>query len=209
MFRQIGAGNVGLSILVGGQEAREYDHATGRFVEAVLGAEFMLCLQNNSPVDIEVVASVDGRSILTDGAADWATQRGYIVSAYGACRIPGFKVAGREGTAAAFTFVASGQSYAARVGQSANVGVIGAAVFTRRERPVRIAKSPHLESFGENTRRLRSTSAGTGFGRPVDFQTHSVAFERASTTPVALLALRYETRERLVEMGLIILQMVE
>ena len=126
---------------------------------------------------------------------------------------------------AAFYFSDPGDSYAARTGRPQDLGVIGVALF--RERPVerpgwlsreqRVVSPPAQEqarskAAGEaadsNAARAPAATAqapslGTGHGRGEYSPVQQVEFERASTRPDEIVAIRYERRETLVAMGVL------
>ena len=124
----------------------------------------------------------------------------------------------------------SPNSYAARTGRSANIGVIGVAVF-RERRPERTAAtaSPapappsenRAESLLQSEAGLAAKSAeatrapatvnapsalahlGTGHGAREVSYVQFVDFIRATTEPSEIVRIRYDSRENLVALGII------
>jgi hypothetical protein len=100
---------------------------------------------------------------------------------------------------AAFYFTSLPDSYAARTGRPDNVGVIGVALFRKKqERPQ--PYSPALGAPAPESRRDRaaeSTAAdaklGTGHGRREASYVQNVDFERASSRPAETIALYYDS----------------
>jgi hypothetical protein len=75
------------------------------------------------------VLSVDGVNAIT-GATASTNQSGYVLSPWESAEIAGWRKSDDE--IAQFNFTSLPDSYAARTGRPANVGVIGVAVFTER-----------------------------------------------------------------------------
>lgn len=102
------------------------------YVLGALGQRYLLRVRNESARRVEVVASVDGRDVLDGRPAAWA-KRGYVVEPYGEVTIDGFRLS--DASVAAFRFSSVPRSYAARMGDARDVGVVGVAVFAERHRP--------------------------------------------------------------------------
>lgn len=210
----LGAGEVGMAVVIHGREIPEYPHQGDTYVMARHGTEYGLQFWNFTNSRIEVVCTVDGLNILTGKVGDWQTQRGYVVDAHSKPQvIPGFRL--DERAAAQFRFGGVDASYAARMGQPTNVGVIGAAIFRERERfPTLAFYSRTLgggsDTFGatkggnfESRGAMRGApDMGTEFGRKVDFRTGNTTFERKSSHPDALLTLQYRSEATLRDLGI-------
>ena len=93
-------------------------------------ARYSLAIANDTGSAFEVVASVDGLDVI-DGRPASFSKRGYIVDPFSSVVIDGWRTS--EDTVAAFQFSSIEDSYAERMGDGRNVGVIGAAFF--REAP--------------------------------------------------------------------------
>jgi hypothetical protein len=91
---------------------------------------YSLAIANDTGSAFEVVASVDGLDVI-DGRPASFSKRGYIVDPFSSVVIDGWRTS--EDTVAAFRFSSIDDSYAERMGDGRNVGVIGAAFF--REAP--------------------------------------------------------------------------
>jgi hypothetical protein len=89
-------------------------------------ARYSLAIANDTGSAFEVVASVDGLDVI-DGRAASFSKRGYIVDPFSSVVIDGWRTS--EDTVAAFRFSSLEDSYAERMGDGRNVGVIGAAFF--------------------------------------------------------------------------------
>ncbi len=87
------------------------------------------CIANRSGGRTLNVISVDGVNAISGETAGWS-QSGYVLDPYESTQIDGWRK--NLGQVAAFEFTALPDSYAARTGRPANVGVIGIAVFDER-----------------------------------------------------------------------------
>lgn len=96
------------------------------------GGRYAIEVRNHSGGRLLAVTSVDGVNVLS-GATAGFDQAGYVFDPGESYQITGWRKSSSE--VAAFTFTDLPNSYAARTGRAANVGVIGVAVF--RERPPR------------------------------------------------------------------------
>ncbi len=107
------------------------------YVLGSLGQRYLVRVRNGSPGRAEIVVSVDGRDVIDGRPASW-NKRGYLVDAHGEVVIDGFRLSRQS--VAAFRFSSVPRSYAARMGDARDVGVIGVAVFP--ERPPRWVPPP-------------------------------------------------------------------
>ena len=94
------------------------------------GARYAIQIRNCAAGRLLAVTSVDGINVISGATAGWG-QTGYVFDPGSDYQIAGWRKSDTE--VADFTFTASPNSYAARTGRPANVGVIGVALF--RERP--------------------------------------------------------------------------
>ncbi|EDM74304.1 hypothetical protein PPSIR1_09356 [Plesiocystis pacifica SIR-1] len=92
---------------------------------------YMLAVANGTSSAFELVASVDGLDVIDGGRASF-DKRGYVIDPFSSVVIEGWRTS--EEAVAAFRFSSLEDSYAERMGDGRNVGVIGAALF--REAPV-------------------------------------------------------------------------
>ena len=114
-----------------------------QFSPGTPGARYAIRLNNRSGERVLVVLSVDGVNAVTGDTAGWA-QSGYVLSPGESCDITGWRKSDQR--IAAFEFTSLGDSYAARTGRPANVGVVGAAVFRETPPPV-VYESPPVSSM--------------------------------------------------------------
>jgi hypothetical protein len=109
-----------------------FQHRGRTYALGSVGQRYLLRVHNAGARRVEVVASVDGRDVVDGLPAAWE-KRGYVVEPYGSLTIDGFRLS--EGAVAAFRFTTVPRSYAARMGDARDVGVVGVAFFPERWRP--------------------------------------------------------------------------
>jgi hypothetical protein len=196
----------------------------GTYVLGALGKRYALRLKNATGQRVEMVASVDGRDVLDGRPSDWG-KRGYIVNPYDEVTIDGFRLS--NDSVAAFRFSSVGRSYAAKMGDARDVGVIGVAVFPERPQPRVYAPPPMAAGRAESSADFgaagtmksapaapsplgaREKSAesrrglGTEFGEQRESHVFETEFARASASPAVLLRLRYDDCAGLVAMGIV------
>ena len=138
------AGPYGFQVLVAGQPARTFEHASETWVMGQMGDRYTLRVVNRTGRRVEAVVTVDGRDVIDGRPGDFRSKRGYLVPAWGSVDIDGWRISARE--AAAFRFSSVADSYAARTGGGREVGVIGVAIFPERvvprPRPIYVPHRP-------------------------------------------------------------------
>lgn len=134
----------GAAAAVGGiADVTVYDRAQGRtlpvyrhdgryYVVGNPGNEYQVRVRNRTGADILAVVSVDGVNAVSGETADWG-QTGYVLGRYQGYDIKGWRKS--EQRVAAFFFTEHANSYAARTDRPDNVGVIGVALFRKKEEP--------------------------------------------------------------------------
>lgn len=209
------AGAWELEVLVDGVPAPRFAHAAETYILGHPGQRYTLRVWNRSPRRIEAVVSVDGRDVVDGKPGDFRTKGGYVVQPYGFVDIDGWRVTRHE--AAAFRFTSVANSYAGRMGNPRNVGVIGVAIFPERvfvppPRPYlrhrdhddrssapADASGARAESKGKAPSAPSAPGAyaqeapsarpglGTEFGEAVDSHVHAVTFTRQNPNHPAAL----------------------
>jgi hypothetical protein len=189
-------------------------HGGRAYVVGRPGDEYRVMVHNRGGEDLLAVVSVDGVNVLSGETAS-AGQDGYVVEPWRRVEIGGWRKSLDE--VAAFYFTSLGDSYAARTGRPANVGVIGVALFRRARhvQPADIARAPKARSSLDNLQAKReqapfplqapapSAPLGTGHGRREDSPVRYVEFERATSQPEETIAIYYDSRANLVAQGVI------
>ncbi len=117
----------------GGAPLPTFQHRGRTYVLGSLGHRYLVRVRNGSATRAEVVVSVDGRDVV-DGRPSALDKRGYVVAPYEEVTIDGYRL--DESSVAAFRFSSVPRSYASRMGDARDVGVVGVAVFPERARPV-------------------------------------------------------------------------
>ncbi len=213
----------------GGGVLPTYRYRGTTYVAGQRGQRYAIRVFNHSPERIEAVVTVDGRDVITGQPGNYRRNRGYVIQPYGSVRIDGFRTSWSG--VAAFRFTDVPDSYAARMGDASNVGVVGVAVFKeRRPRPPEPPPYPIATDDSDSLRRKlgsgyggggrsgppaaeatpsgayparRSQSIGTGYGEGTWSPASQTTFERRSRRPDARLALYYDDTEGLIARGVI------
>jgi hypothetical protein len=137
-----GAAGYDVELLVDGSPAPTFWYRGESYVMGRTGERYMIRVSNNTSRRIEAVVTVDGRDVVDGKPGDYRKKRGYLVPAWGHVDIDGWRISQSE--AAAFRFSSVADSYAARMGNAREVGVIGVAVFPERVwRPRPLPPPPH------------------------------------------------------------------
>jgi hypothetical protein len=169
-----------------GQALRIWRHDGRLFVAGEPGDRYSLRVTNHTDRRVLVVLSVDGVNILTGETASY-DQQGYVFYPHQSYEVTGWRKSTTE--VAAFTFAPLPQSYAARTGRPADVGVIGMAVFDERA-PVPIsaytAPEPPDDADQGPSRAEDSVTARRGEGLEAPLPPPPPSAERAA--PMAGLA---------------------
>ena len=126
-----------------GEMLRTYRDHGKLYVAGTPGHRYSVRMINRTGGRVMTVLSVDGVNAITGQTAS-PDQSGYVLGPWESAEIAGWRKSDNE--IAQFNFTALPDSYAARTGRPANVGVIGVAVFTERmpawrERDDEIARS--------------------------------------------------------------------
>jgi hypothetical protein len=189
--------NFDLEVLVNGRPLTEY-YARGRtYIEALQGAEYELRVRNNSADRVAVALSVDGlNTIDARHTSAWNASK-WVIEPYQTITISGWQMSSER--ARRFYFTNERDSYGAKLGQTANLGVISAVFFRERRRPVPITppypitrEKDRMEA-PQAARRGNDENAATGIGRNVHHDVRWVDMELDSRA-VGEVTIRYEYR---------------
>lgn len=122
-------GNFRLEIVVDRVNRPKY-HLDGlRHIEGRRGEKYIIRLHNRAPHRTEVVICVDGRDVI-DGEPCDLGKRGYVVNPWSYIDIDGYRLSMTE--VATFRFGDVVDSYAYRMAQPHNIGIIHAAWFPEK-----------------------------------------------------------------------------
>ena len=210
--------NFELDVIVNGRPLPEY-YARGRtYVEALQGAEYELRLRNSSPDRVAVALSVDGlNTIDARHTSAWNASK-WVIEPYQTITISGWQMSSER--ARRFYFTNERDSYGAKLGQTANLGVISAVFFKERRRIVvrpphpitrdrmepeqsaRAQESPSMSSKGAVAPRPDDDYAATGIGRDMRHDVRWVNMDLESR-PSGEVTLRYEYYSALLKLGVV------
>jgi hypothetical protein len=188
-----------------------YDRAEGRrlpvhwhqgraYIAGKPGNEYQLTLRNRSGEPLLAVVSVDGINVITGESAD-PRQSGYVLAPGRSVDILGWRKSLSQ--TAAFYFTDLADSYAARSDRPDDVGVIGVALFRKKQPRPPAALGRAEESAAPAARADAESRLGTGHGRREHSQAYYVEFERASRDPADSVTLYYDTRRNLLARGVL------
>jgi len=218
-----------VEVLIDGQLVPEYAARGRRYVEALENAEYALRIHNPTSSRVAVALAVDGlNTIDARHTSAWDAHK-WVIAAYGTIEVRGWQMSSEN--ARRFYFTTERDSYASKIGQAANVGVISA-VFFRERGPVEVLpitpaprtskedsqrRSPSTSSESAGSLRAErdsakansnvypppdDESAATGIGRSVRNDVHWIKMD-LEPKPVAEVTIRYEYRPALVRLGII------
>src|SRR5881397_3190157 len=124
-----------IEVLVDGRPVQEYAARGRRYVEALQDAEYELRLHNPTSSRVAVALSVDGlNTIDARHTSAWDAHK-WVIEPYDTISVRGWQMSSES--ARRFYFTSERDSYGAKLGQTANLGVISA-VFFRERRPYTI-----------------------------------------------------------------------
>ena len=218
-----------IQVLVNGYPMEEYAARGRHYVEALDGAEYELRVSNPLGVRVAVALSVDGlNTIDARRSSAWEASK-WVIEPYQSITISGWQMSSSR--ARRFYFTTERDSYGAKLGQTANLGVISA-VFYRENRSVVVVPPPHRprdyddERSGSEDAKRRSDapSAGrdsaAGQSRTAEAAPRRADDDYAATgigrnvehdvrwvnldlqsRPAGEVTIRYEYREALVRLG--------
>ena len=216
-----------VAILVQGWPLAEYAARGRRYVEAREGAEYEIRIHNPHPFRVAVALSVDGlNSIDARRTTAWNASK-WVIAPYGTIHVSGWQMSSER--ARRFYFTTERDSYAAKLGQTANLGAISAVFFRERSYiPVPItpprplyeedgrrsdrsekSKAPTASAGRDATGRERQAPmpsddeyAATGIGRSVRNDVRFVNMDLESR-PINEVNIRYEYYGALVRLGIL------
>lgn len=217
-----------IQVLVNGRPLDEYQARGKRYVEALEGAEYEVSIRNPLPIRVAVALSVDGlNTIDARRTSAWNASK-WVIEPYGTISVSGWQMSSQR--ARRFYFTNERDSYGAKLGQTANLGVISAVFFReRRQIVVPITPPPGTrplhEKDGRDDNSVQSPSAGTsgelarqrqgqiapqpdddyaatGIGRSVNNDVRWVNLDLDSR-PAGEVSVRYEYYPALVRLGIV------
>jgi len=220
-----------IEVLVSGAPTTEYAARGRRYIEALENAEYELRIHNPTASRVAVAVSVDGlNTIDARHTSAWDAHK-WVIDPYGTITVRGWQMSSEN--ARRFYFTTERESYAAKLGQAANLGLISA-VFFRERAPITIMKAPPKPIYGtgedrsapKDSTRAESAPAQGGTANSVNRNTvqpypppddesaatgigrsvrYDVQWIHMDLDPKAAgeITIRYEYRAALVKLGII------
>ncbi len=149
-----------VQILVNGRPLEAYEARGTTYIEAIAGAEYEVRIRNPLPYRVAVALSVDGlNSIDARHTTAWNSSK-WVIEPYGTISVSGWQMSSER--ARQFYFTSERDSYGAKLGQTANLGLVSAVFFReRRPYPVPVAPPPRPRPIYEDDGRNKSSEAPT------------------------------------------------
>jgi hypothetical protein len=223
-------GPFSVEVVIDGRPLPQYDAKGRRYIEALENAEYEVRIRNPLGVRVAVALSVDGMNTIdARHTSAWDAHK-WVIQPYSSISVRGWQMSSEN--ARRFYFTNERDSYGAKLGQTANLGLISA-VFYRERKPTWI--TPVTPGRGENrqedgrrreekaqteapsaagaesrdaAKNARSYPApdddyaATGIGRSVDNSVSWIKMD-LEPTPAGEATIRYEFRAALVRLGII------
>ncbi|HEY3381362.1 MAG TPA: hypothetical protein VGK32_06310 [Vicinamibacterales bacterium] len=215
-----------MEVLVDGRAVPEYRANDARYVEALKGKEYAIRLHNPLPVRVGVALSVDGLNTIDARRTTPQEGRKWILDPGETITIAGWQTSMQQ--ARRFYFTSEENSYATRLGQPGNQGVITTVFFRertpiqvvpieadtakeRRDAPSAPAPTRQAAAGGASANAMPKAEAAappadeyaaTGIGDRTGHQVRLVHLDLEST-PAATLTVHYEFRAQLVRLGIL------
>jgi hypothetical protein len=171
-----------IEVIVDGRPIAEYEARGRRYVEALENAEYELRIHNPLGSRVAVALAVDGlNTIDARHTSAWDAHK-WVIEPYETIHVRGWQMSSEN--ARRFYFTTERDSYGAKLGQTANLGVISA-VFFRERRPFTIM--PVVPRPPKEDGRIRSDrtapEAGTSGQSSSSAENRSVEKSRTEAYP--------------------------
>ena len=167
-----------IEVIVDGRPIAEYEARGRRYVEALENAEYELRIHNPLGTRVAVALAVDGlNTIDARHTSAWDAHK-WVIEPYGTIHVRGWQMSSEN--ARSFYFTTERDSYGAKLGQTANLGVI-AAVFFRERKPFTIM--PVVPRPPKEDGRIRSdrTAPESGASGQSSSRTENRSVEKSGT----------------------------
>jgi hypothetical protein len=151
------SGGFSVDVIVDGRRLEEYEARGRHYIEAFEKAEYELRIHNPTGSRVAVALSVDGMNTIdARHTTAWEAHK-WVIAPYSTITVGGWQMSSEN--ARRFYFTTERDSYGAKIGQTANLGLI-TAVFFRERNPVVITPVvPGRRSGGKDESRKRDEKA--------------------------------------------------
>ena len=127
-------GGYSMEILIGGTPVCEYPARGKSYIEALKRREYSVRLHNLTAERIAIALSVDGLNSIDARTTTARDARKWVLGPYETITLDGWQVS--SATARKFYFTTEEKSYGSWLGKTNNLGLIAAAVFREKRRPI-------------------------------------------------------------------------
>ena len=127
-------GGYSMEILIGGTPVCEYPARGKSYIEALKRREYSVRLRNHTAERIAIALSVDGLNSIDARTTTARDARKWVLGPYETITLDGWQVS--SATARKFFFTTEDKSYGSWIGKTNNLGLIAAAVFREKRRPI-------------------------------------------------------------------------
>jgi hypothetical protein len=183
-----------MEIVVDGRTLPVLPHRGTSYVEALRGREYAIRLTNHTGQRVAVALAVDGLNSIDAKHSTMRDARKWILDPWQTVTIPGWQTG--SDTSRRFVFTSEAKSYGAWLGKTSDLGVVSAAFFRERPRPVYVP--PPMIQEGDAGGVLGGAEGGAG-NRD---DRNEPARERASCLPSAPEAQAKAKKDELAATGI-------
>lgn len=148
-----------VEVLVDGRRVNEYAARGRRYIEALENAEYEVRIHNPTGSRVAVALAVDGMNTIdARHTSAWDAHK-WVIEPYGTIHVRGWQMSSEN--ARRFFFTTERDSYGARIGQTANLGVISAVFFRERRPQVVTPVTPGRPTYKTDRRSSEKPSTGS------------------------------------------------